>query len=636
MHSIENGRTILPVDPSRGAKQPIGLHEFHIDETGYWGQWQKINADSILDHCLTWMNRVGWVQNFEAAARGTLPQERRGREFTDSDVYKLLEALVWESARTNDERREEQIASLVAKISAAQEADGYLNTNFGRSGQAPRYSDLEWGHELYNYGHLLQAATARLRTNGEDALVEVGTRVADHICNTFGPDGIQSVCGHPEIEMALVEFGRATGNQRYIEQARLFLDRRGHGSLRESEYGREYFQDDIPIREATVLRGHAVRALYLSCAAVDSAVETGDSALLTAIERQWEQTLSRRTYITGGMGSHHQDEAFGNDFELPSDRAYCESCAGVGSFMLSWRLLLATGNERYADSMERTLHNVIATAPGRDGKSFFYSNTLHQRNPGEAQGAEHQSLRASSSQRAAWFEVSCCPPNIARTLASLSSYVATVANATVTLQLYVSGDLNVEVLTGKVSLRIETDYPYNRTIRVTILDAPEAGWVLALRIPRWSANYEVRIDGVIDHPVLARDCVSVQGLEIGQVLELDLDDVPRFSYPDDRIDAIRGTVAVERGPLVYCLESAALPPGVSLDDVSIDTSVAPSAAGLGVVVSANSRTPVERSWAYGKKLSAHSGKDFEVSLTPYSEWGESGPVTMRVWTPVAL
>ncbi len=242
---------------------------------------------------------------------------------------------------------------------------------------------------------------------------------------TFGPGGIERVGGHPEVELGLAELARVTGEQRYLDQAALFIDRRGQGTLGEIGFGQAYFQDDMPIRDATVFRGHAVRALYLAAGAVDVAVETGDDALLDTVIAQWEATIARRTYLTGGMGSHHTGEAFGEDFVLPPDRAYSETCAGIASMMLAWRLLLATGEPRFADLYERTLHNVVATSPAPDGCHFFYANPLHQRTPGVVPPEDEESRRAGTSLRAPWFLVACCPTNVARTLASLAAYLAT-------------------------------------------------------------------------------------------------------------------------------------------------------------------------------------------------------------------
>ena len=370
--------SVLPVAPSRGRLRPLGLDEVRITG-GFWDRRREVNATATLDHCREWMERVGWIGNFSAAVEGRVHRDRRGREFADSDVYKLLEAMAWAADSGADPALDTQIAALTETIARAQEADGYLNTAFGRPGQQPRYSDLEWGHELYCYGHLIQAGVAQARARGEGELAKIARRAADHVCATFGPGGTEGVCGHPEIETALVELARATGEQRYLDQAALFVARRGHRTLADIEFGRAYFQDDVPVRDATVLRGHAVRALYLAAGAVDVAVETGDEDLLAAVERQWEATVARRTYLTGGMGSHHRDESFGDDFVLPPDRAYSETCAGVASVMLSWRLLLATGDPRYADLAERTLFNVVATSPSEDGRTFFYANTLHRR-----------------------------------------------------------------------------------------------------------------------------------------------------------------------------------------------------------------------------------------------------------------
>src|SRR5450756_910628 len=296
-----------PAVPGRSRLRPLGLGEVRITG-GFWGHRQQINAEASLVHIESWLEREGWSANFDLARDGGPATARRGREFSDSEVYKLLEAMAWELARADDPALEARFGALVERVVAAQQADGYLNTAFGGPGQEPRYSDLEWGHELYCFGHLIQAGVARARTRGEDLLVRIARRAADHVCDTFGPDRIASVCGHAEIEPALVELYRVTGERRYLEQAGLFVERRGHHVLEDVEFGRSYFQDDVPVREATVLRGHAVRATYLAAGGVDIATETDDGELLGAVSRQLRNTLARRTYLTGGMGSRHQDE----------------------------------------------------------------------------------------------------------------------------------------------------------------------------------------------------------------------------------------------------------------------------------------------------------------------------------------
>ena len=487
--------TAGPAMPSRGRLRPLGLREVEITG-GFWGDRQRVNADGSLPHIESWLEREGWLGNFDLVREGRSTTERRGREFSDSEVYKFLEAMAWEIGRTGDEALEARFGAIVERVAAAQAPDGYLNTAFGGPGQPPRYGDLEWGHELYCYGHLIQAGVARARTHGDDLLVSVARRAADHVCDTFGPDGIPSVCGHPVIEPALVELYRVTDERRYLEQAGLFVERRGHQVLADIEFGRSYFQDDVPIREATVLRGHAVRATYLAAGAVDLAAETADDTLLDALTTQWAATVARRTYLTGGMGSRHQDEAFGEDFALPPDRAYSETCASVGSIMFSWRLLLAHGDARYADLIERTLYNVVATSPSADGRAFYYANTLHQREVGTAPDPDQTVGRAESSLRAPWFSVSCCPGNVARTLASLAAYVATTDDDGVQLHQHIPSRIRTTLPDGRlIELDVETEYPHDGVITVRVVTGEARPWTLTLRVPHWAGSATLEVDG---------------------------------------------------------------------------------------------------------------------------------------------
>ena len=580
---------------------------------GFWGDRQALNADAIIPHCLGWERRLGWIENFRD------PHGERGREFADSDVYKLVEAMAWEAGRDGDSGLDDVIEEIAAEASHAQEEDGYLNTRFGHRGREHRYTDLEWGHELYCYGHLIQAAVARLRTRGEDRLTEIAVRAADHVCETFGPDGNQGVCGHPEIEMALVELYRATAERRYLDQASRFVERRGRPALADGERGRAYYQDDMPIREAPAFRGHAVRALYLAGGAVDVATETGDEELLAAIVGQWERTIARRTYLTGGMGSRHADESFGEDFELPPDRAYSETCAGVASVQLAWRLLLATGEARYADLAERTLLNVVATSPALDGRGFFYANPLHQRVPGEAPDPDAESPRAASSLRAPWFHVSCCPTNVARTLASLGGYVATTDGAGVQLHQLVSCDVRAPLAGGATAaLRVQTDYPWSGEVVVRVEEP--GSWRLSLRVPAW-AGEAVLVDRGERRRVGAGYATAEGPWQAGDEVRLELPVRARWTRPDPRIDAVRGCVALERGPLVYCVESTDQPAGTELDSVAAEPTDALTEHVPGGVL--GSAVAVEA-------VGASSGR---LTFIPYHAWGNRGLSTMRVWVP---
>jgi DUF1680 family protein len=625
--------TAVPVAPSTGSRRGVAVTDVRLDPAGFWGRRQAVNADATLRHCLHWMERLGWIENFDRVARGETTVNRPGWQFSDSEIYKLLEAMAWELGRRPDDALASDFDALVQRVGAAQDADGYLNTAFGHPGLPPRFSDLAMGHELYNTGHLLQAAVARLRTGHDDRLVQIARRAADQICEEFGATGRDAVCGHAEIEVALVEAGRAFGERRYLEQARLFIERRGRGTLPVRPLlSAEYFQDDEPVREATVLRGHAVRALYLSAGALDVAVDTGDQQLFDAVAGQWENTVGRRTYLTGGMGSRHQDEGFGDDWELPADRAYCETCAGVGSIMLAWRLYLATGESRYPDLIERTLFNVVATSPSEDGRSFFYANPLHQREAGAA-ASEGVNNRAEGGVRAPWFDVSCCPTNVARTFASLGAYLASVDDEGLSVLQYAPG----EIRGGGFVVRVETRYPEEGAIRLTVLEAPAADARLRLRVPGWAETATLQLNDEEPQPAAPGWADIRRSFRRGDAVTLELPVEPRLSWPDPRIDAVRHTVAVERGPLVLCLESTDLPAGVGIDEVRMLPDAAPASRDDGAVVAASvSEAPSgSGSLPYrpGPPRAADS-RPLELTLVPYHRWAERGPATMRVFLPV--
>jgi DUF1680 family protein len=624
---------VAPVLPSNGTLLPLGLDEVRVTG-GAWEERQEANKRTSLRHCYDWMSRLGWVANFDRSA-ARMPFDHAGREFSDSEVYKLMEALAWESARSGDEWAEQAFVELSGRVRGAQWPDGYLNTYFDGPGQQPRYTDLEWGHELYCAGHLIQAAVARTRAKGHDDFLACALRLADHICDAFGNGGIERVCGHPEIEAALVELYRVTGRTRYLDQARLFVERRGRGTLGPIEFGAGYFQDDLPVREAEVLRGHAVRALYLAAGAVDFAVESEDTSLLAALKDQWANTVARRTYLTGGMGSRHDGESFGDDFELPSDRAYSETCAAVASVMFSWRLLLAEGSTRYADLIERTLYNVIAASPDEAGTSFFYVNPLKCSEPGTAPLTDAPSERAASSLRAPWFEVACCPGNVARTLASLSAYIATRSESGVQLHQYAPARIQTALPDGEaVSLTVATDYPAHGTVTITVGADASREWTLSLRIPAWArGRATLHSAGQVTRPAGAVASIT-RRFSAGDIVTLELPIAPRLIRPDSRIDAIRGCVAVELGPLVLCAESPDLPEDVSLDQVSVPANAEPARKGKDeVVVPILVTAQAEASeWPYGQG-SNEPGHLSSMSLIPYHRWAERGPSAMRVWIP---
>ncbi|HZC39856.1 MAG TPA: beta-L-arabinofuranosidase domain-containing protein, partial [Streptosporangiaceae bacterium] len=411
---------------------------------GFWQDRRQVNAETSIPAGADWLETAGNLANLRLAAGQADGSYQGDLPFLDSDVYKWLEAVSWLlasdvagpavtgglAARRDD---------IIALLGAAQRDDGYLQSWFQVARPAEPYTNLPWGHELYCAGHLIQAAVAHARATGRTDLLGIARRFADHIDAALGPGGRPGVDGHPEIETALTELYRHTGEQRYLRLASHLLGQRGRGLLPDGRFGREYWQDHVPVREARAVAGHAVRQLYLLAGAADVYAETGDEELLPAVVRLWEDMAATRAYLTGGVGAHHTDESFGDPYELPPERAYCETCAAIASIMASWRLLLITGQARYADLLERTLYNGFLAGVSLDGLGYLYVNPLQVR-AGSAGAAGDQ-----SAGRKPWMRCACCPPNIMRLIASLPHYLAAAGPDGLWLSQYATGSFAAEV-----------------------------------------------------------------------------------------------------------------------------------------------------------------------------------------------
>ena len=631
-----------PVNPTKKGKlNPLSITDYTIT-SGFWALQQTLNRTSTIPHCDASLEKVGWVENFRSAARGTLATDRSGRLFTDSEIYKTMEAIAWETLRCDSPELTKRFGELADIVADSQHDDGYINTYYGYDGGPDRYSDMEWGHELYCYGHLIQAAVASMRSGGPESIMNVAKQLADHVCRTFGTEGRQTICGHPEIETALVELYRATGEKRYLDQAKIFVDRRGHQVLDDTMYkGRDYYQDNVPVREAEVLVGHSVRALYLAAGAIDVAVETVDSDLLFAVKAQYDRTLARRTYLTGGMGSNHHGETYGDDFELPSERAYAETCAAVASVHVAWRLLLATGETRYADVIERTLYNSIVSSPSVDGTKFFYVNALQRRTPGIEPEVDIPSLRRTDGRRASWFTTSCCPTNLARTLSSLSGYLATSDDEGIQLHQYAAGIIGTNFGAGRSAvLSVETEYPVSGDIVIRVDETDGQPWALTLRVPDWCREATLD-DGDSSRSVATGAIVVNRSWKVGDVIRLTLDMTPQFIVADPRIGSLHGNVAIHRGPIVYAMESSDQP-GIDLDLVELDTGSAPADSitipELGDVVSVTAkgrvRSLIDCPFPYSSTPPSGDSVDSgPFTFIPYYRWANRESSTMRVWVP---
>ncbi|MBA2718581.1 MAG: glycoside hydrolase family 127 protein [Chloroflexi bacterium] len=614
---------------------------------GFWGDRVQTNRDVTIPHGFAQLERVGTLGNFRLAAGTPGEYQALGTSigqvfpFLDSDLYKWLEAVGWELGRAPDPELAGAADRAIADVAAAQRADGYLNTFVQVVGGGRAYRDLEWGHELYCYGHLIQAAVAWHRALDDDRLLEIAWRTVDSIEAALGagPQARAGVDGHPEIETALVEMYRVTGERRLLDLAQEFVERRGRGLLAEGRFGAAYWQDHAPVRSAPEVAGHAVRQMYLDAGAVDVAVETGDDELLGAVRRRWRDMIASRMSLTGGIGSRHTDEAFGDPYELSPDQVYNETCAAISSVMLSWRLLLATGDPDAADHIERTIFNAVLPGLALDGTRFFYVNPLQRRThravapggPGEGGGGE----------RAPWFACACCPPNLMRTLSSWEGYLATTDSTGIQIQQYASAELSTDLPGGgRATLRVETDYPWSGRVAVTIVETADEPWTLGLRVPSWCRSATL-VDGseTIELEAGVRIAKRRRSWHAGDVVVLDLAMPVRITTPDPRVDAVRGTLAIERGPLVYAIETADLPAGVELEEIEIEPDVRPEpiprddvAPGLvGLRLPAFRRRFASASGTAGDR--AITDEPIEVGAVPYFAWGNRSVEAMRVWIP---
>jgi hypothetical protein len=642
-------RTAVLPSPGTTALQPLDQAGLRVDG-GFWAERLATNRGRTIPHGLTQLETSGALGNLRNAARGTglyvggLDDAGVTFPFLDSDVYKWLEAVGWEQGREPDPDLAARAGEVIGLVAAAQRPDGYLGTFVQLSGRPP-FGDLAWGHELYCVGHLIQAAVAWQRALGDERLLAVARRACDRIETELGADRREGIDGHPEIEMALVELFRLTGDERYVRFASLLLERRGRGLLGPGRYGARYWQDHLPVREAPTVAGHAVRQLYLDCGAVDVAVETRDHDLLTAVVRRWEDMWATRTYLTGALGSRHRDEAFGDPMELPPDRAYAETCAAIASVMLAWRLLLATGEARFADALERTFYNAVLPGVSLDGTHFFYVNPLLQREP---EGRLASGDRAPAT-RAPWYPCACCPPNLMRTLSSFEQLLAARDGSGLLIAQYADARVTTEVEGSPVELRMTTDYPWAGRVDVAVERAPEVPWALRLRIPSWAGSASVQV-GETTWPA-ARGSWSIieRAWRAGDRVRIDLDMRPRVTVPDERIDAIRACAALERGPLVYCLEGIDLPAGGRSDEVGLVSGTTvdegPGPAGLPGVTALrvtglirDAAEPASVGWPYREVTDAVAGRAaraVELTAVPYFAWANRDPGPMRVWVPVA-
>ncbi len=599
---------------------PLAHTQVRLDG-GLWGVRQATNRETSLPHGYHSLQDVGNFHDLRLAA-GQIQGDYKGPLFMDSDLHKWLEAVSLELANAPDPRLQQMADETIDLLAAAQGEDGYLNSYYTVVKPHERWHNIKDGHELYCAGHLFEAAVAHHRATGSDRLLNIARRFADYIAAVFGPGKRAATPGHPEIELALIKLYHVTGEQRYLDLAQLFIDQRGHGLL--NAPNADYYQDRTPVRDQTRVVGHAVRALYLAAGATDLYMETGEQALLDAMLAQWRDMTSGKLSITGGVGARHEGESFGDPYELPNDRAYNETCAAIASILWNWRLLQVTGESRFADLIERTLYNGFLSGMGVDGRGYFYVNPL---------------LSRGGYDRPHWHWCACCPPNVMRLLASLSGYFVTADQSG--LQIHQYAPMSIEA--GATRLKVETAYPWNGQVSIVVEQTPADAWTLQLRLPGWCDSATLEVNSQKSPADAAQNGYLrlERRWQAGDRVTLQLPMQPRLTAAHPRIDATRGSLAIEYGPLVYCIEQH------DHDFDIMDVAIAPDAAlepawqpdflGGALLIKAAGYLMDTASWGDSLYRPANhaeaSHRPVQLTAIPYHLWANRDAGAMRVWLP---
>lgn len=614
----------------------VPFTQVHIDDN-FWAPRIETNRKVSIPSAFNECEKNGRFDNF-AIAGGLMKGEHRGDfSFDDTDPYKIIEGASYSLAVEYDEKLDNYLDSVINIIAAAQEPDGYLTTCV--TNKCDRLSGW-WGthkwekinsHELYNSGHLYEAAVAHYLATGKRTLLDVAIKNADLVCKTFGygEGQITYPSGHPIIEMALAKLYKVTGDQKYLDQAKYFVEETGR--LTNGRRPSPYSQDHMPILDQDEIVGHAVRAGYLFSGVADVAALTNDSAYFNAITRIWDNMASKKLYITGGIGSRAQGEGFGPNYELNNHTAYCETCAAIANVYWNYRMFLATGDAKYADVYERALYNGVPSGVSLSGDKFFYDNPL------ESMG-EHE--------RQAWFGCACCPGNVTRFMASIPQYMYATQGDDVLVNLYIQSSADINTENNNVNLRQTTEFPWQGKVAIDVNPEKEGEFALRLRIPGWaqdapvptdlysyvekpSANYELKVNGKKVTAMTGDGYATVKrNWKAGDKVELTLPmDVKRVKA-NDSVEDDKGKLAIQRGPVMYCFEGQDQPDSLIFDkfiptDVRFTENFRPEL--LSGVMTLN---------VTGKKLlNDNQLEDVNLTAIPYCTWNNRGADQMAVWMP---
>lgn len=630
-HSMSNAQR------ARLVCRPVNFSQVAITDNFWKPKIDKVATKTLAACIYQTETATPRIRNFEKVARKK-GEKHEGIFYDDSDVFKALEAIAYSLKNRPNAELEKKADEWIDKIAAAQLPDGYLNTYFTLTDLSKRWTDMSM-HEDYNGGHMIEAAVAYYNATGKRKFLDVCTRWADHFDGLFGPGKRHWVTGHEELELALVKLYQATGNEKYLQLSHWLLEERGHGYAKGYTWttwkDTGYAQDKVPVREQREITGHAVRAMYLYTGAADVAALTGDEGYLTAMRRVWEDVVFRNMYITGGIGSAGSNEGFTVDYDLPNEQAYCETCASVGMVLWNQRMNALTGNGEYIDLLERALYNGALDGLSLSGDHFFYENPLASR-------GQHS--------RREWYGTACCPANIARLVESLGNYIYAQSGDAIWVNLFVGSNTQIALDKGKVPVQLTTNYPWEGGVTMKFDPPKKVPFALHVRIPGWARGTAVPGDAYAffdknnDQAV-----VRINGREStfklengyaiinrewqkGDVVELVLPMPVRRVVANAAVQSDSGRIALQRGPLVYCVEGAdndgkalniILPATAQIDAMPYTVVDEP-------VTALSASVPAVTVSSDGQQVQTITKK---IIAIPYYTWANRGRNEMQVWLP---
>ena len=570
----------------------------------FWSPRLSKHVSATLPVCIDQIeNQTGRIRNFENAAKGE--GEHSGIFFDDSDVYKALEGMAYSLINNPDPELEKKADEWIDKFAAAQQPDGYINTFYTLTGLDKRWTNMD-KHEMYCAGHMIEAGVAYYQATGKRKLLDVCIRMTDHMMSQFGPGKRHWVPGHEEIELALVKLYQTTQEQKYLDFAYWLLEERGHGHGTMGDEGKwnpVYYQDIVPVRQLTDISGHAVRCMYLYCGMADVAALKNDTGYIAAMDRLWDDVVHRNMYITGGIGSSRDNEGFTEDYDLPNLDAYCETCASVGMVLWNQRMNQLTGDSKYIDILERSLYNGALAGISLGGDRFFYVNPLESK---------------SDHHRQEWYGCACCPSQLSRFLPSIGNYIYASSDDALWVNLYIGNTGQIRIGETDILLTQETDYPWDGSVKLTISTSQPLEKEIRLRIPNWCKTYDLSINGKRINVSEEKGYAVIKDWKSQDVIALDMDMPVEIVAADPHVKENFGKRAIQRGPLVYCMEEIDNPE--YFDQIQLSPSTTFQTAFVSDILN-------------GIKTIKTNGRAQSATFIPYYAWDNRKAGKMRVWIP---